>query len=591
MFGNTATSDFISPEVARILPGLFCERLKRSPNALAYRYFDKTSQTWGELSWSQMAAEISRWQQAIKELHLQQGDRVAIMAPNSPQWVMLEQAALGRGLVTVPLFVNDRPDNVAYVLRDSGARLLLIEGQEQWQELSAVADQLDSGLTIWSLDACDDERVTCVYSLLNDTHQSQPEVSKADSDGLATIVYTSGTTGRPKGVMLSHHNILSNAYAGLRAVTIYPQDSFLSFLPLSHALERTVGYYLPMMAGASVSYARSIPQLAEDLQTIRPTVMISVPRIYERTYTRINEQLDKDSNKRRLFELAVEAGWKSFERKQGRGKWSPVMLLRPLLAKIIADKVMAKLGGRLRIAICGGAPMPEHVGKTFIGLGLNLLQGFGMTEAGPVVSCNTPEVNDPQSVGPPLPDVEVRIGDKKELLVRGPGVMKGYWNQPDATKKSIDDEGWLHTGDQAEIKSGLVYITGRLKDILVLANGEKVAPADMEMAINSHPFFEQVMVIGDSRPFLSALVVLNENECCQRGVDPAAEHGTLEKKLLPHLCDTLKHFPGYAQVRKLVVLNEAWTVENDLLTPTLKPKRAKVMARFQSEVERIYGGH
>ncbi|MFC1748641.1 AMP-dependent synthetase/ligase [Pseudomonadota bacterium] len=592
MFGTTGSkSDFITPEVARILPGLFCERLKRSPNAVAFRHFDKTFHGWSELTWSQMAAEISRWQQAIKTLLLQQGDRVAIMVPNCPQWVMLEQACLSRALVTVPLFVNDRPDNVAYVLKDAGVRLLLIEGKEQWKELSAVKDQLDPELVIWSLDECDDERVTNVYSLLGDTYQSQPEVSKADPNGLATIVYTSGTTGRPKGVMLSHTNILWNAYAGLRSITIYPDDSFLSFLPLSHTLERTIGYYLPMMAGASISYARSIPHLAEDLQTLRPTVMISVPRIYERTYAKIKEQLDKDDTKRKLFEMTVASGWRSFQAKQGNGGWHPQMLLRPILKKIVADKVLAKLGGRLRIAICGGAPMPEHVGKTFIGLGLNLLQGYGMTESSPVISVNTPKDNDPLSVGPPLPDVEVRIGENDELLVRSPGVMKGYWQLPEATKEAVDEEGWLHTGDKAKIDAGKVYITGRLKDIIVLANGEKVPPPDMEMAIVSNPIFEQVIVIGDGRPFLAALVVLNREECRQRRINPDQEHAALETMLLPFLGDTLKKFPGYAQVRKLAVLDEAWTVENDMLTPTLKPKRAKILERFKEQVEHIYHGH
>ncbi len=592
MFGNKpSNTDYISPELARILPGLFCERLKRNPNDVAYRYFDKTFHTWNSFTWSQMAAEISRWQQAIKALQLQQGSRVAIMASNSPQWVMYEQACLGRGLVTVPLFVNDRPDNVAYILKDADVKLLLIEGKEQWKELSTVADQLDPDLHIWSLDECDDERVICVYSLLGDTFQSQPEVSKADENGLATIVYTSGTTGRPKGVMLSHNNILSNAWAGLNAISIYPEDSFLSFLPLSHTLERTIGFYLPMMAGASVAYARSIPYLAEDLQHIKPTVLISVPRIYERTYAKIKEQLDKDESKRKMFELAVETGWQRFQNKHGRAGWSPKLLINPLLRKLVGDKVLAKLGGRLRIAICGGAPMPEHVGKTFIGLGLNIFQGYGMTESSPVISCNTFEDNDPLSVGPPLPDIEVRIGENDELLARGPGVMKGYWNQPDATNDAIDDDGWLHTGDKAKIEQGRVYITGRLKDILVLANGEKVPPADMEMAVLSNPVFEQILVIGDGRPFLSALVVLNADECAHKGIDVNTEHSQLEKQLLPLLSEALKAFPGYAQVRKLAVLDDAWTVENNLLTPTLKPKRAKIMERFADDVERLYQGH
>jgi long-chain acyl-CoA synthetase len=308
-----------------------------------------------------------------------------------------------------------------------------------------------------------------------------------------------------------------------------------------------------------------------------------VPRIYERTYAKISEQLQSPL-KRKLFALAVESGWSRFQASQRRGGWSPLQLLQPLLAKLVAQKIIAKLGGRLRIAICGGAPMPEHVGKTFIGLGLNLLQGYGMTEFSPVVAVNVPANNDPLSVGPPLPDVEVRIGKDDELLVRGPGVMLGYWNNTEATADVIDSDGWLHTGDKARMEGGRIYITGRLKDVLVLANGEKVPPADMEMAIGCDPLFEQVMVIGDNRPFLTALVVLNRAEVEKRGV---AE----ERQLVDVLGQRLMDFPGYAQIRKVAVVQEPWTVENEMLTPTLKLKRARIMERHQHEIKQMYQGH
>jgi long-chain acyl-CoA synthetase len=264
------------------------------------------------------------------------------------------------------------------------------------------------------------------------------------------------------------------------------------------------------------------------------------------------------------------------------------MLLQPLLAKLVAEKIMAKLGGRVRIAICGGAPMPEHVGRTFIGLGLNLLQGYGMTEFSPVASVNVPANNDPLSVGPPLPEVEVRIGRDDELLLRGPGVMLGYWNNSEATAAMIDSEGWLHSGDKARLEGGRVYITGRLKDVLVLANGEKVPPADMEMAISSDPLFEQVMVVGDNRPFLTALLVLNEAEAGKRGLSGRSD---LESAVLDILGQCLCDFPGYAQIRKVTVVNESWSVENELLTPTLKLKRARIVERHMGEIEQMYQGH
>lgn len=571
-------ADVINPDSVQVLPGLFCERVRRSPGAVAYTFYDAPSRSWMDLTWSDMGQLVARWQSAIAALGLAPGARVAIMANNSPQWVMYEQAALGLGLVVVPLFVNDRADNVAYVLQDCGAQLLLIENLAQWRELETVADQFDPGLRIWSLADCgDDSPVQYVARLLGPVKRGQPEVLTSDSDALATIVYTSGTTGRPKGVMLSHRNILWNAWAGIEAEAIYPDDYFLSFLPLSHTLERTIGYYLPMMAGASVAYARSIAELAEDLQTIRPTVLISVPRIYERVYDRVREQLGSGL-KHTLFELAVETGWLRFLHRQGRAPWQARLLLWPLLNRLVAAKLMNKLGGRLRIAICGGAALSQDVGRTFVGLGLNLLQGYGMTEASPVISVNRGANNDPASVGPPLPEVEVRVGDSDELLARSPGVMQGYWNQPEASAEMVDSEGWLHTGDKGRIEDGRIYITGRLKDVIVLATGEKVSPGDMEMAIAMSPLVEQVMVIGDNRPFLAALVVLSE----------AAASPPSQDELLALITERIKAFPGYARIYAALVIEAPWTVENGLLTPTLKPKRSKVLEAYAEQIDALY---
>lgn len=576
--------DLITPTAAVTLHGLFRLRSQYSADATAYRYFDLQQQHWCELSWREMAVQVARWQAAMQTLGLQPGERVALMVCNCPQWVMFEQAALGLGLVVVPLYVNDRPGNVAYILNDANVRLLLLENSTQWDELKSTT--MPPQLHLWSLESCNDSQLNTISELLPES-AAELISNEVSSDALATIVYTSGTTGRPKGVMLSHSNILWNAHAGIRAVPVYSSDLFLCFLPLSHALERTIGYYLPMMVGATVAYARSVLLLAEDLVTIKPTVLISVPRIYERTYAKIHAQLQSPV-KRKLFEWAVASGWAQFQMSQGRGQWQPIMLLQPLLEKLVASKVMAKLGGRVRIAICGGAPMPEHVGKTFLGLGLNLLQGYGMTEFSPVASVNVPANNDPLSVGPALPEVEVRIGKDDELLLRGAGVMLGYWNNAEATADVIDSDGWLHTGDKARLEGGRVYITGRLKDVLVLSNGEKVPPADMEMMISTDPLFEQVMLIGDSRPFLTALVVLNEVEALKRGINAAT---AVDEQLIVILGDLLANFPGYAQIRQVAVVAEPWTVENEMLTPTLKLKRSKLMERHAVEIEQMYQGH
>jgi long-chain acyl-CoA synthetase len=421
-----------------------------------------------------------------------------------------------------------------------------------------------------------------------------------EPDELATIVYTSGTTGRPKGVMLSHRNILLNAESALDIVQMLPDDLLISFLPLSHTFERTVGYYIPMMVGCSIAYARSIPELAEDLQTVRPSLMISVPRIYERVYNKIQAGLaEKSPLATRLFDLAVETGWRRFLQRQGRGSWHPTFLLWPLLDKLVAGKIMAKLGGNMHLAASGGAPLPTPIAKVFIGLGLNLIQGYGLTETSPILTANPEDDNDPGSVGVPLRGVELRIGENDELLARGPNIMLGYWNNPEATAAVIDADGWFHTGDKARIENNHVYITGRLKEIIVLANGEKVPPADMEMAIALDPLFEQVMVIGDNRPFLTAVIVLNPEQWTSYahdiGLDPR-EPGSLQdtglhQALSEKLAGYLREFPGYAQIRAITCTLEPWTIDNGLITPTLKLKRNRIMEHFAADIDRMYSGH
>ena len=371
------TLDKIPAGTAGTLAGLFRERVRRTPEAIAYRHYDEATGRWRDSSWADMAALVARWQAAFAKEGLHPGDRVAILMRNCREWVIFDQAALGSGLVVVPLYVDDRPENTAYILHNAGVRLLYLDGAVQWERLLTVHDEL-AGLTrIVTRGPVDipygETRVRTLVDWLP-TSQCDLLANDGEADQLATIVYTSGTTGRPKGVMLSHRNILANADSGLEYVPMYREDILLSFLPLSHTFERTVGYYAPMMTGATVAFARSIPLLAEDMLTIRPTVLISVPRIYERVYNKIVIGLtEKPPFATRLFNLAVDIGWRRFLWRQGRGGWRPTFLLWPLLDKLVAGKIMERLGGRLRLAAAGGAPLPPAIAKVFIGLGHKIL--------------------------------------------------------------------------------------------------------------------------------------------------------------------------------------------------------------------------
>lgn len=598
--------DLVSVEEARTLDGLFARRVARSPNREAYRFYDRETGDWIAYSWREMADQVARWQDALVAEGLQTGDRVALVLRNCPDWVIFDQAALSLGLVVVPLYTDDRPDNVAYILEHAAVELLLVQDAGRWKRLAPSVPGEGALRRVLLLDhsreaeksAQNDDRVRLVNDWLAPEGVPFRERS-GDSNSLASIVYTSGTTGRPKGVMLSHQNMLWVAHAALTTLDCYQQDVFLSFLPLSHTLERSHGYYSPMMAGASVVFARSVAQLADDLKTQQPTVMITVPRIFERVYAKLQDRMAKGSAiKRRLFHLAVKAGWLRFERDQGRAGWAPLLLVQPLLDRLVGSKVREGLGGRLRASACGGAPLSAEIARVFIGLGVPVLQGYGLTESSPLISVNSLEDNVPASVGIPLRGLEVRIGNDDELLVRGPNVMLGYWNNHAATAEAIDVDGWLHTGDQARIEDNHIFITGRIKDILVLSNGEKVPPADMEMAIALDPLFEQVMVVGEGRPYLTALLVLSPDLwpglARELGVDPDDPQSLNDENLLGqvmrHLRSAMVDFPGFAKIRRARVMLEPWSIDNGLITPTLKVKRAQVLARYDDLVDDMYTG-
>lgn len=596
--------DLILPEEAVTLDGLFHLRVRRDPDGIAYHYFDDHLYDWRTLTWSQVTQDIIRWQAALMHEGFAPGDRVAIMLKNCPTWVVFDQAALGLGLVTVPLYTSDRPENVAHVLEDSGAKLLLIDSAEHWHPLHEACKDMPSLKRVVTIrtppEGDDDDRLRGLDEWLPEG-KGEFHHRVRDPHALATIVYTSGTTGKSKGVMLSHHNLLSNALGALRTFDVYTDDLFLSFLPLSHCLERLAGYYLPVMAGASVAYARSFQQLQEDLARVRPTILVTVPRIFERIQAAMRNRLEKGSRFAKwLFEFAIGVGYSRFERAQGRALWNPSHLLWPVLKPLVADKLMDKLGGKLRLSVSGGAALAPDIARTFIGLGLPIIQGYGLTETSPVIGVNRLNDNLPSSIGRAIPDVEVRLGENSALYARGPNIMLGYWNNPEATRAIMTDDGWLNTGDTASIDAqGHITITGRIKEIIVLNNGEKIPPVDMEAAILQDPLFEQVMVVGEGKPFLGLMAVVNREQWVEAikardlpGDWPSGLHQPQAKAFaLARVAQQMKGFPGYAKIRRITLLSEPWSIENGLLTPTLKLKRNQVIERHKAEFEALFEGY
>lgn len=594
----------IPAHLAGTLDGLFRERVRLTATQTAYQQYDRTEECWVNFSWGDMAHRARRWQMVMQREDLKPTDRVALLLPNGVDWVAFEQAALGLGLIVVPLYPDDRPDNIAYILGDAGVKLLLLNDLRQWQRLTPHILENHSLQRIIilngeaeSLSEANHERTRLAQNWLPQIATTSLPERGGSSDDLATIVYTSGTTGRPKGVMLSHRNILVTAESVITHLNVDGKHGMLSFLPLSHMFERTTGYYAGMMYGIKIAFNRSIQQLGDDMLTIQPTILIAVPRIFERIYERISSQLEKKSLfARSLFHLTVAIGWRRFQCQQGRASWRPSLLLWPLLNKLVAKKIRERFGGRLHIAASGGAALPPAVARVFIGLGINILQGYGLTETSPIISANTLSNNDPASVGRTIPGLELSIGDNDELLIKGPGNMLGYWNNHQATSELIDPDGWLHSGDKASIRNDFIYITGRIKDILILSNGEKIPPMDMECAISTDPLFEQALVVGEGRSYLGALVVLNAENWVRfaksQQLDPFAADSLCNKKILAEMqrriSAALHDFPGYAKIRRVHPLLDEWSIENNLMTPTLKIKRTQVLAKYEKEIETMY---
>lgn len=598
------TQDYITTLSANNLSDLFYERVKRSGNKIAYRYFDEADENWHDLSWNDIAKKIELWHTAFRHENLVKGDRVAIMMKNCPDWVVFDQAAYSLGLVVVPIYTNDRNDNVRYILENANVKVFFIEDPAHCEKLlnnnessSELAD-LSRIVTPLPISKYKNSKLVQVKDWLP-SYAEIIQRAEIEPDDLATIVYTSGTTGKPKGVMLSHNNILINSIDAASFEHFDIDDVFLSFLPLSHMFERTAGYYMPMVIGAQIAYARSIEKLAEDLISIAPTILVTVPRIFERVYNKIHDQLSKKSPVAQyLFKSAVNVGWLRFLVQQKRESWHPKLLLWPLLNKLVAAKVLAKLGGNLQLAVSGGAALAPEIAKTFIGLGLTISQGYGLTETSPVISTNKLSDNDPFSVGQTLKHVEVKVADNGELLAKGPTIMLGYWCAEKATNEVIDKDGWFHTGDIAKIENNHIYITGRLKEIIVLSNGEKVPPSDIELAINSDSLFEQVIVIGEAKPYLTAIITLGKEnwEAFAQSENVSTDQASLKLEkinslLLDRVNKQLTAFPGYTKIIRAHFIINPWDIESGLITPTLKLKRSKIHEHYAKDIAELYAGH
>jgi long-chain acyl-CoA synthetase len=581
------------------LTGAFLERIRRTPDLVAYREF--TGARWHDWTWKDVLQRVECLRAALAAAGLKAGDRIALALPNGTDWVAFDMAALSMGFVVVPLYLDDSPANTAYVLAHAGARLLAIDSVARWQALLPHWADLGDLEHIWIKEAVEGESGGIVrpglVSLAHVLERAGPPPGwlPADPEALATIIYTSGTTGRPKGAMLTQRALLWNADAAVQLIPPRTDDLFLSCLPLAHAFERTVGYYLPMLGGSTVAYSRSIKLIAKDFVELKPTVFLGVPRLYERAVSVVRSQADANLLSRALLEATARLGWRQFECQQGRGAGLGGLQLSAwrFLDRWLAARVRGAFGGRVRVAVSGGAPLPFDVSRLLLACGVPLIEGYGLTEAGPVVATNSVDDNCPGSVGRPLKGVEVKTLATGELVVRSPSAMTAYWKDPGLTEDTVDREGWLHTGDIAEIKGGRVFIRGRLRELLVLSTGEKVLPAEIEARILRSGLFENALVVGSGRPFLVAVVVVSADGLqrltgfgSQGPADPNAPQ--VREAALREISSQLNDAARHEQVRAVLLTQDAWSVANGRLTPTLKVRRTLLEKLYGDEIARLY---
>jgi long-chain acyl-CoA synthetase len=481
------------------------------PDCLLY----KVGTAYQPVSTAELVDRVRRLTKALEELGLQRGDRVALMAENGPHWPAVDFATLCAGGVLVPIYPTLLPDQASYIANDCGAKIVFAETTAHLEGFLSKAGELPNVERFVLIKGTStDPRVTTLSALLErgggvDPVKFEEKARAVKPDDLATFVYTSGTTGQPKGVMLTHRNIVSNVVGSMEVMNIEGRFTALSFLPLSHSFERTVDYCYFYM-GCTIAYAESVATVAKNLQEVQPHVFVSVPRVYEKVLSKVQENVAASSPVRqKLFNWAVGVGRESLPWRLKRQSPPGFLGLQLGIAdKLVFSKIRARLGGRFEMALSGGAPLARDVAEFFWGAGIRIFEGYGLSETAPVLTVNTPEAVKMGTVGKAIPGVQLRIAADGEILGKGPNIMQGYWNMPEATAEVIDQEGWFHTGDIGEIDAdGFLRITDRKKELIINAYGKNVAPAPIENQLKSSRFISQAVAIGDRRKFLSALLV------------------------------------------------------------------------------------
>ncbi|MBD3288308.1 AMP-binding protein [candidate division KSB1 bacterium] len=540
---------------------------------------------------------------------LKSGDKIAILSNNRPEWTISDFATFALRAIVVPIYQTLPANQIRFILNDCGARAIFVEDQSQFDKIISIKNELPKLKFVFAFDDLESDEQQVIYFdqliLKGEKHrQVDPDffdetLDEIDPEDICSIVYTSGTTGNPKGVMLHHKGFITDIINSEARLNLFPEDVFLSFLPLSHLYERLAGHWCPMYRGGTIHYARSIDTVVEDIADAKPTVMVSVPRLYEKIANAVMAQVQQGSFlKKKIFYWALRTGLE-YHRKKIDKAVSPSLERKYRLAdKLAFSKIKKKLGGNFRYPIAGGAPLSVETLKFFEAIGLRIIEGYGMTETHLIITLTPFGKTKYGSCGKPIDGVQVKITDDGEVLIKGETLMAGYYNQPELTKEVIDEDGWLHTGDIGHLDDEqFLFLTDRKKNILVTSGGKNVASAPIENKLKTSPFIEDICLIGDHRKFVSAIIVPVYDQlkkwAAEQGLrasdnEALVKHEAVRKMVLSEIEDLQSEFARYEKVKKIILLAEPLSIERGELTPSLKIKRNVVLKRYKEEIDALY---
>ena len=588
------------------LTALFFEACRKydKPDALQV----KVNGQYRPISHRELQDRVRRTALGLQDIGIKSGDRVAILSENRPEWAIADYACLSAQLTDVPIYPTLPAEQIPHILNNSGAVAVFVSNEDQAQKVAKIRAQcpalkhvigFDQGLTGTSMSLAELEKRGQALDTPERAAQWQAHALAVKPDDVATLIYTSGTTGAPKGVMLTHDNIFSNVMAATTAVPFEGKDVGLSLLPLSHIFERMAGHYLMFSMGCSIAYAESIDTVTTNLLEVKPTIVCAVPRLYEKIYARVLENaLAGSAVKKQIFFWArsVADKWAD-EKLAGREPKGMLAVKNGIAQKLVFSKLRERTGGNLRFFVSGGAPLAPEINKFFYAAGLVILEGYGLTETSPVIAVNRPDAFRLGTVGKALPGIEIKIAADGEILTRGPHVMKGYFNNPEATAELIDADGWLHTGDIGELRDGFLAITDRKKDIIVTAGGKNIAPQPIENRVKTNKYVSQAVMIGDKRKYPVVLVVPNWDQ-----LEKWAKYKNLlyadrasllampitKAKMEKEVYSTLEGFARYELPKKVGLLEHDFSIERGELTPKLSVKRKVVDQRYKEMIDTLY---